>query len=369
MKFQLFLTEACNLNCFYCFEGIKNKRRMDKNMVASIIHVIKEYMKNEFVVNQNIVINFNGGEPLLEYPLLKTMTEEFKKNDITNFSISTNFTLLSDEILDYLVCNNFLIQLSIDGKKDTHDKFRVDNEGCGSFDKVFNNIGLLKKKYPDYKKVFYSMVFMPGSVAQLYENIKFLIDNKLYEIIPSYDACSDWDDKSIDEYKKQLKDIGALYREMYDKGQSVYIKLFTPQMEWLLSGISKPDCGACQDVIGIVPNGDIIACGAFINSSLYDEYRIGSIYTGIDSKSIDGFFRRDAIDMSKCGDCELLSRCHNKCFAINLQTMGNMQTIPASLCSINKFAIIEADKILDYLISTNNSTFFEQYKVFLGGTK
>jgi uncharacterized protein len=336
-------------------------------MLPDIIHFIKDYMKNKFIVEQNIAINFNGGEPLLEYSLLKMMTEEFKKNDINNFSISTNFTLLSEEILDYLISKKFSIQLSIDGKKDTHDKFRMDHEGLGSFDKVFYNISLLKRKYPNYEKVLYSMVFTPGSVAHLYENIKFLIENHLYEIILAYNAYDNWNDDSINIYKQQIEKIAALYKELYDKGQRVYIKLLTSQMEWLLSGKGKADCGACQDVIGVLPDGDVIACGAFIHSGSYSEYKIGSIYSGINIKSIEKFFHKDAVDISECGDCELLPRCHNKCFAINLQTTGSIRSFPVSMCSINRFAIMEADKILDYFLSTNNQTFYNQYKTFLGG--
>jgi uncharacterized protein len=330
---------------------------------------MKSYVQNSFVIDRNITVNFNGGEPLLEFPLLKIMVEEFQRNGINKFSISTNFTLASDEILDFLVANNFSIQLSIDGEKSTHDAFRRDYEGTGSFDKVFSNITLLKKKYPDYKPVLYSMVFTPVSVSNLYDNIKYLIDNGMYEIISSFNAHDNWDAQSIDIYRQQIEKIGSLYRQMYDQGQPVFIKLLTSQIEWLLSGIGKADCGACKDIIGIIQNGDVLACGAFLNSLSYDEYKIGSIYTEFDVKNIEKFFSMDAVDTSKCSGCVLLPRCHNKCFALNLETSGNIHIIPASMCAINKFSILEADKTLEYLVSSNNPVFYNQYKSFLGGNE
>jgi uncharacterized protein len=342
---------------------------VNENMAPDIIRFMKRYVENSFVINREITVNFNGGEPLLEFPLLKTIVEESKKNGINKFSISTNFTLAADEILDFLIAHNFSIQLSIDGRKATHDAFRRDYEGTGSFDKVFSNITLLKKKYPDYTSVIYSMVFTPVSVSNLYDNIKYLIDNGLYNIISSFNAYDTWDARSIDIYRQQIEKIGSLYRRMYDQGQPVFIKLLTPQIEWLLSGIGKADCGACQDIIGIIQNGDVLACGAFLNSRSYDKYKIGSIYTEFDFKNIERFFSRDAIDISMCSDCVLLPRCHNKCFALNLQTSGDIHTIPASMCAINRFSILEADKILEYLVSSNNPVFYNQYKAFLGGNE
>jgi organic radical activating enzyme len=86
---------------------------------------MKSYVQNTFLINRNITVNFNGGEPLLDFPLLKFMVEEFQKNGINKFSVSTNFTLVSDETLDFLAANNFSIQLSVDGKKSAHDAFRA----------------------------------------------------------------------------------------------------------------------------------------------------------------------------------------------------------------------------------------------------
>ncbi|MHB9294082.1 radical SAM protein [Hollandina sp. SP2] len=366
MIFQLFITEACNLNCSYCLEGPKGTGRINKEMMPDIIRFVKSYIKNSFVIEHDITINFNGGEALLEFPLLKFMVEEFKKNEIHNFSISTNFTCISEEILDFLVQNNFFIQLSIDGKKNTHDAFRKDYNGMGSFDTVFANIHLLKRKYPDFKPVFYSMVFTPKSVAQLYENIQFLVENDMCEIIACFNVYETWDEQAIDIYRDQLEKIGGLYREMYDQGKRVHIKLLTQSIEDLLTGRGKPDCGACQDIIGIVPNGDVIACGVFIGCNSYDEYKIGTIYRGIDNKIVERFFHHDAYDLSRCGDCQLLPRCHNKCFAINLKVTGNIKMFPISICSINKYAILEADKIVDYLYSSKNKTFYDEYKNILG---
>lgn len=103
----------------------------------------------------NIIIGFYGGEPLLEFELIKKCVAYAKsrvegKNIL--FNMTTNGTLLTDEMVDFLVENDFSLSISIDGSKEEHDRNRKFVNGKGSFDVIINNIKNIRGKYPEFEK-------------------------------------------------------------------------------------------------------------------------------------------------------------------------------------------------------------------------
>lgn len=150
------VTENCNLRCKYCvfsgiYEGFRSHsfKRMSfdiaKNSVDRFIDHANSLTEKSF--SQSPVISFYGGEPLLEFDLVKKVVEYVKSKGFnTLFNITTNGTLLNDEIIKFLVTNNFMISVSLDGSKELHDKNRVFANGSGSYDVVYNNIMKLKEE-------------------------------------------------------------------------------------------------------------------------------------------------------------------------------------------------------------------------------
>lgn len=296
MIFQVYLTEQCNLNCSYCFEGEKGKQEMSAEIIPHIIDFIKQYMRNDFVVDETICVNFNGGEALLKPSLLREFTEKLKEAGVHSFSISTNFFLIDEDIIDFLAENNFFVQISIDGKKGTHDANRVDYNSNGSFDAVFSNLQLFMQKYPNYYNLVCSMVYTPETVKKLYEGIEFLVNNGIYRVYASYDATTAWTKENSLEFKQQVEKVGDLYRRIYDRGHELEISFLTHQIDNFMGGFGKRSCGACRDVVGILPNGDVFACGSFLNTEGYEEYKIGSIYDGIIPFKTEYFLHNLKID-------------------------------------------------------------------------
>ena len=102
-----------------------------------------------------IIIGFYGGEPLLEFDLIKKCVEyvesivEGKK---VFFNITTNGTLLTDEVVDFFVEKDFKLSISLDGSQKEHDVNRKFRDGSGSFNTIINNIKRIKTRYPQYNK-------------------------------------------------------------------------------------------------------------------------------------------------------------------------------------------------------------------------
>ena len=154
------ITERCNLNCAYCcFSGKFVGQRMHGNRTMSFEiakKAITDFLDQKSTnTNDLYLLSFYGGEPLLEFDLLKNCVE-FAKNRAresgkqVGFSVTTNGTLLDDAAVDFLVENEFLILISLDGPQESHDRYRVFPNGKGSFEAVAANLKRFVQRYPDY---------------------------------------------------------------------------------------------------------------------------------------------------------------------------------------------------------------------------
>ena len=165
-------TENCNLRCKYCgyseiystFEQ-RGKQELPFAKAKTFLDFMLERWNSSLNVsyNKRITLSFYGGEPLMNFSFIEQVVDYVStwklKNNYISFSMTTNGTLL-DKYIDFLVKWKFNLFISIDGNK-YHNAFRVYSNGKESFEKVFENISLLKKRYPSYfkKNVNFNSVF------------------------------------------------------------------------------------------------------------------------------------------------------------------------------------------------------------------
>ncbi len=156
------VTEGCNLRCEYCgFSDLyySQKGRGTKNLPYSYAETLLDYLfsfwEDPLVKDIPIstAVSFYGGEPLLNMTLIKEIVgyvESRKKNTdrVFTYSLTTNATLLLDHI-DFLAAHQFRIMISLDGDEYA-DSYRIDAKGKPSFSRVFQNIKVIKERYPDY---------------------------------------------------------------------------------------------------------------------------------------------------------------------------------------------------------------------------
>lgn len=150
------VTQQCNFRCEYCVYSGDYLNRSHSNKKMSISTALKGI---DFIINHSknydeIYIGFYGGEPLLEFDFVKQCIEYAeKKADCKKikFTMTTNASLLTDVIVEFLYKHDIQLTISLDGPKEIHDTHRkfASNNG-GSFDTVINNIINIEKKFPDY---------------------------------------------------------------------------------------------------------------------------------------------------------------------------------------------------------------------------
>lgn len=175
------VTQKCNFRCKYCVyseDANKSQRSHSKNSM-SLDTAMKsiDFLSNHSIDAKEVGIGFYGGEPLMEFELIKKIvayTKEVFVGKPILFSMTTNGSLLNKEIIDFLEENDFNLMISLDGSKDVNDKNRVFPDGSGTFDSVMNNIKLIAELYPIYAdKLSLSMVMDPSNDFDCFNSIQF----------------------------------------------------------------------------------------------------------------------------------------------------------------------------------------------------
>jgi len=164
------LTQDCNLRCRYCsYTDVTNKkqrRHSTKYMTFALAKKGIDFFLDHSIDKETINIGFYGGEPLLEFDLLKkvvTYAEGIAIDKKLTFSITTNGTLITEEIMEFFINHDIRLSVSLDGPQEVHDSNRrFANDDSGSFRKVIKILEWICGKYPDYVKfTIISMVIDP----------------------------------------------------------------------------------------------------------------------------------------------------------------------------------------------------------------
>jgi len=324
-KLELNVAENCNLRCDYCFVENKNP----KGMPLSIAKKSVDFLMRESKHKKDISILFFGGEPLLEYEILRETViyskKEAKQYDKTLFfSMTTNGTLLNEERLSFFRDHKVKFLLSIDGNKECHDKHRKTIAGKGTFDSIKEKIPLIKSYQPWLGA---KMTVLPDTIQYLYENIRFLHEEGINQFLFGPADGTEWSDKAKTEFGLQVKKVASFYRKEKAKGQPIRVNFFE-EIESDNFFKKKPiwGCRAGRQSLSISPDGDIYPCSKMQgNKDLRKITKLGDLKEGI----TDSFLRmrligKLPIDRAKCLQCSYSSSCVGGCFAVNFIETGDI---------------------------------------------
>lgn len=328
------ITEICNLRCRYCtFSGEYKYHRThtDKTMSADIAKKAIDYFMSGSVQSEHRSIGFYGGEPLAVFNQIKDLIYYVNTNyeETVSFNMTTNGTLLSDEISSFLIENNISIMVSIDGPENLHDKMRIFQDGRGSYKKIINNLNNLYNMSKEYYKnnvTFSVSLSNPDKLAEVYSY--FISDNKLFNnqryVVNNIDLFDN------DLFKKGIikepSNVGyhklmQLYQNKLLKNKKIdgFLKgLFElplvkiHQRNHSKLGDSAPSNGIC--IPGIrrlycTPSGEFTLCER-VNPGLI----IGNIVTGVDiDKVMSIMVEYSEKSLSDCKSCFAVRFC-SACF-------------------------------------------------------
>jgi len=357
------LTKSCNLKCSYCFAGGKSNKiislDMAKKSVDFLIKNAQEADLKDLVNNRRIIdISFWGGEPLLEWDLLKKIvlyTEKVKPSNIElNFGGTINGTLLTPDKFDFLDEHKILFMISLDGTKETHDKYRVQCNGKGSQEIIVNNLKEVLKKWPFYKV---RMSPYPERIDHFYEDIKYLVDLGVtnFYFSPVYEHK--WTDKHWETWKNECFKVVDLISEYQQKGIEIKIEHFMSYSRG--SDDSVYPCGAGRFYVGIDTDGSIWPCHRFIKFSdtrpwQEKEWCIGHVEYGITRPEVRNKFIDFKVKGCAGKDCYLNSPCHGSCYATNFDLEGEIEIPHKQTCKYVEMQIAVSNYYKEKVEIPNN---------------
>jgi len=334
----------CNLRCKYCFadEGEYHGRR--QTMSVEVGKKAIDFVIEKSGPRKNIEVDLFGGEPLMAFDIIKEIVEYAKiqeklhKKNI-RFTMTTNATLLNDEIMKYMDENMGNIVLSIDGRKSVNDKVRVKVDGSGSYDRILPNIKKMVQMR-DKSKSYYVRGTFTRENTDFFEDIKHMADLGFKEISiepvvlpPEHELSLREEDLPVifEQYDKLYKDMLQRYKD----GNEFKFYHFNIDLQGgpcVYKRISG--CGAGHEYIAVTPDGDIYPCHQFVGNK---DFLMGDIYNGMHNKKMELEFKEAHIyNKPKCTDCWAKFYCSGGCQANNYNFNGDMH-IPYEIgCKMQK---------------------------------
>ncbi len=325
------LVNGCNLNCTYCYISASSKKRenLSERKFIDILNFLKKEKDNP------VTFYFAGsGEPTLNFKLMKQLPKLCKENGFKKitFDLTTNGTILTKEMIEFLKINKFDINISLDGNEEIHDLSRVYNNGKGSFKDVYHNITLLQE---NNIKFLCTTVLVPCN-NKIIDVFNFFEEKKIYSFFAI--ATNSFDDnyipsiKCLDNFKNQMNLVVEKYVELIRSNNTIYSLKIKNDIERIHYGDTKAvACVGAREGIYIDMDGSIFPCSYHSKSK---ELSVGYIYVGIDyDKIIENKWYAQPVDnYETCRDCWMKYLCSGSCFAIKWLENNNTETPSEYLC-------------------------------------
>ena len=255
---ELLLTDQCNLRCSYCWQKDKSPAVMSQSTVESAIDFLFKVSGRTELLR----ILLFGGEPLLEFDLMKHVVEySVRKADDCgkkmSFDMTTNGTLLDEERARWCRDNKVKYLLSIDGGKGDHDRFRRFPDGRGSFDTIAQMIPMLKKYQPWQGA---KMTVTPQTTASLRGNIESLYGLGINQFIVGHADGLPWSLEDLRRYEESLYEVCELYLEMKYHKRPFRMTLYEQGEPGAAREGESFGCGAGRGRFCVDTRGDLYGC-------------------------------------------------------------------------------------------------------------
>ena len=306
----LHIAHTCNLNCSYCFAS-QGKYHGDRAVMSfEVGKQALDFLVENSGTRRNLEVDFFGGEPLMNFQVVKDLVAyarsiEKEKGKNFRFTLTTNGVLVDDDVIDFAnrECSN--VVLSLDGRKEVHDRFRVDYAGNGSWEKIVPKF----QKFVEARggKEYYMRGTFTHSNPDFLEDIKQMLDLGFNELSMEPVVCAKDDpsaltDEDMEIVMKQYEELAALMLERDKEGRPF---TFYHYMIDLTGGpcIYKriSGCGSGTEYMAVTPWGDLYPCHQFVGE---ERFKLGDIWNGVTNTEVQGEFAAcNVYAHPECRDC------------------------------------------------------------------
>ena len=339
----LHVAHACNLNCDYCFAAQGKFHGQDALMSFETGKRALDFLMENSGSRRNLEVDFFGGEPLLNFQVCKDLVAyarsvEKERGKHFRFTLTTNGVLLDDEVMAWAnrECHN--VVLSLDGRKEVHDRLRKDLGGGGSYDRIV----------PKFQKLVESRkgegYYIRGTFTHyntdFTADLLHMADLGFTQLSMEPVVCPPGDPYALTEEDLPLlfDQYDTLTREMLRREREGKPITFYHYMIDLAGGpcIYKrmAGCGSGTEYMAVTPWGDLYPCHQFVGDPAY---KLGDIWTGVTNLPVQEEFKCcNAVARPECKDCWARLYCSGGCAANAYHATGHIQGVYRYGCELFK---------------------------------
>lgn len=315
--------------------------------------------------NESIDFAFFGGEPLIEFELIKQITsliEAHSQYDSTRVQLTfvSNGTLFNDDIAQFVRDKKIAFGISCDGSPEVHDLFRRYPGGNGSSHKVEQT---LRDALKAFGNVMVNAVYRPESLDALPQTIEYFSSLGLRQIYLSPDYSAQWTPEHASRLTGVYGDVAALYQDYYHQNDPHFISLIDSKIAVILRGGYQPQerCSMGRGELAFTPDGAIYPCERLVGNG-DDKHCIGHIDNGINTEAMQ-CHSADSVAVIRpsnpCDTCGLQSMCMHWCGCSNYFGSGYYDRASAFLCASERAAITCAAEAYKNLEADYAELFFD----------
>ena len=337
----LHIAHTCNLNCSYCFAS-QGKYNGDRAVMS---YEVGKQALDFLIANsgnrRNLEVDFFGGEPLMNFQVVKQLVAyarsiEKEHNKNFRFTLTTNGMLIDDDVIEFSNKEMSNVVLSLDGRKEVHDRFRVDYAGKGSWDRIVPKFQKLVEAREG--KNYYMRGTFTHQNPDFLEDIRQMLDLGFSELSMEPVVCAPGDPSELTDadmaiVKEQYEQLAQLMLERDDQGKPFTFYHYMIDLKGgpcIYKRISG--CGSGTEYMAVTPWGDLYPCHQFVGD---DKYLLGNVWDGVTNKDIQNEFAScNVYARPECHDCWAKLYCSGGCAANAYHSTGSVRGIYKKGCDL-----------------------------------
>ena len=337
----LHVAHTCNLNCSYCFASQGKYHGERAVMSFEVGKRALDFLVENSGSRKNLEVDFFGGEPLMNFQVVKDLVAyarsiEKEKGKNFRFTLTTNGVQIDQDVIDFVnrECSN--VVLSLDGRKEVHDRFRVDYAGNGSWEKIVPKFQELVKARGG--KDYYMRGTFTYANPDFLKDIQQMLDLGFTELSMEPVVCAKGDPSELtqEDLPIVLEQYEKLAQLMLERDKEGRPFTFYHYMIDLTGGpcIYKriSGCGSGTEYMAVTPWGDLYPCHQFVGE---EAFKLGNIWEGVTNREAQQQFADcNVYAHPECRDCWARLYCSGGCAANAYHATGSVTGVYEYGCTL-----------------------------------
>ncbi len=337
----LHVAHPCNLNCAYCFAS-QGKYHGDRALMSfEVGKQALDFLIAHSAGRTNLEVDFFGGEPLMNFDVVKQLVAYARSRETEcgknfRFTLTTNGVLIDDDVIEFANREMSNVVLSLDGRKEIHDRFRVDHAGNGSWERIVPKFQKLVQARGG--KNYYMRGTFTHANPDFLKDIEQMLALGFTELSMEPVVCAPDDPSALTEEDlpivlEQYEQLAQLMLERHREGRPF---TFYHYMIDLKGGpcIYKrvSGCGSGTEYMAVTPWGDLYPCHQFVGE---EAFKLGNVWDGVTNTAAQNEFADcNVYARPQCRDCWAKLYCSGGCAANAYHATGSVRGVYEYGCEL-----------------------------------